>query len=81
MLCIRRAPDDRPSLSKVRRLLHRITIAFIDQQKREIDRVIEREFASLFEDATVTGGFPQQQPSVHLTVSKVPVKCAPAGDG
>jgi hypothetical protein len=51
MLCIRRAPEDRPSLSKIRRLLHRITISFIDQQKREIDREIEREFSSLFEEA------------------------------
>jgi hypothetical protein len=52
MLCIRRKPEERPPLSKIRRLLHRITISFIDKQKQNIDREIEREFSSLFEDAS-----------------------------
>lgn len=52
MLCIRLDPDERPALSKIRRLLHRITISFIDKQKQNIDREIEREFSSLFEDAS-----------------------------
>ena len=50
MHCIRRTPEERPTLSKIRRLLHRITISFIAQQKRDIDRDIEQEFSSLFEE-------------------------------
>ncbi len=69
MLCIRRNPDDRPSLSKIRRLLHRITISFIDQQKRDIDREIEREFSSLFDEgsqlASPTMQLRQSPPSPH----------------
>ena len=61
MLCIRRAPEERPSLSKIRRLLHRITISFIDQKKREIDREIEREFSSLFDEPPQMGS-PTPQP-------------------
>jgi hypothetical protein len=61
MLCIRRAPEERPSLSKIRRLLHRITISFIDQKKHEIDREIEREFSSLFDEPTQMGS-PTPQP-------------------
>jgi hypothetical protein len=59
MLCIRRAPEERPSLSKIRRLLHRITISFIAQQKRDIDHEIEQEFSSLFEE--VRPGSPEWQ--------------------
>ncbi len=67
MLCIRRNPDDRPSLSKIRRLLHRITISFIDQQKRDIDRDIEHEFSSLFDETSQLGS-----PTMHLMPSPSP---------
>lgn len=68
MLCIRRAPEERPSLSKIRRLLHRITISFIDQKKREIDREIEREFSSLFDEPPQMGS-PTPQPRMSPPVS------------
>ena len=61
MLCIRRAPEERPSLPKIRRLLHRITISFIAQQKCDIDHEIEQEFSSLFEEV-VRPGSPEWQP-------------------
>jgi hypothetical protein len=74
MLCIRRAPEDRPSLSKIRRLLHRITISFIDQQKREIDREIEREFSSLFEEAPRIAS---PTPHTHMPPLPPPAVCTP----
>ncbi len=67
MLCIRRKPDDRPELSKIRRLLHRITISFIDKQKQNIDREIEREFSSLFEDASEFMSPQSVESSPHTT--------------